>query len=572
MLLTDPDVREAAEPRHDDPVPSMHVVVFGTAVKTLLATMAGLVLTCGLGLLVWAVTPSSGSGPLPLVRAGIAAFCAANGMTLEIGRSGLTLHPLMLTLMAVALLTTVSGRGRVIARGREQEGALVVTAALIYALAVTGMGAGFGGGTVSAAQWWRPAILATVAVGTTTLIRSEGWRYFLLDRVPIWVPVSLRCGGAGMAALLGGGAVTLVIGLIRTFGDSTTVQTLAAPGAAGGLGMALLGIAYLPNAVVAATGYSTGIGFTIGSGTYTPFGSSPVELPAVSLLTAAPDGHAFARPTLLLLLVPALAAVLIGRGVVRRLSTRNDRLLAAGGAAVFAAVLSAGVAGIAGGGVAGGEWSTTGVPPLLFGLVVLAALGVISVGVVVLTRVPPIVPVSLGDDETADVVAADAAVVDGAVVDAAVVHEEVVEDAVVDDLPADGPVPDDTAADETGIDAEADDDPANAGPGEGTDPDGEAVAEGRHEHEPDLPETAGIEVVDSSEDSAEGGDDTPESNELAGTIQPAATLGPPLLEPGGATSAIPRPRAEDTGAGEVGGSGTSTVKVLPGPDRPRRTI
>lgn len=399
MFLTEVDAEEASGRRMKDPGSSMAAIVVGTATKIVMAALAGMMLACGLGLLIWSVTPSSGSGPLPLLRAGIAAFCAANGMTLEVERSSLTLHPLMLSLVAVALLTTVSGRGRVTARGREQETAVVVTSALAYAIVITGIGVGLGGHAVSAAQWWRPSLLALVVVGITTLVRSDGWRVFVLDRLPLWVPVSIRCGGAAMAALLGGGAVTLVIGLIRTFGDSNTVQDLAAPGAAGGLGMAVLGIAYLPNAVVAATGYSTGVGFTIGGGTYTPFGSSPVELPAVSLLTAAPDGRAFAWPTLLLLLFPVLAALLIGRDVVRRLDNRRDRLFGAAGAALFAATLSAIIGEIAGGGVTGGEWSTAGVPPALFGFVVLAALGTISAPVVVLARVRAVVGVALARED-----------------------------------------------------------------------------------------------------------------------------------------------------------------------------
>ncbi len=447
MFLTDVDADEAGSSLDEDPRSSTVAVVVATALKTTLAAMAGFVLTSGLGLLIWAVTPSSGSGPLPLLRAGISAFAAANGMTLKIGRSGLTLPPLMLTLVVVALLTTVVGRGRLVARGRDQEGAAVATSALSWAVVVTGIGAEFGGGTVSAAQWWRPAMMALIVVGVATLIRSDGWRSFLLDRVPMWVPVAVRCGAAAVVALLGGGAVTLVIGLIRTFGHSVTVQTLAAPGAAGGLGMALLGIAYLPNAVVAATGYSTGVGFTIGSGTYTPFGSSPVELPAVSLLTAAPDGHAFARPTLLLLVFPVLAAALIGRGVVRRLDTRRDRLFAAGGAALFAAVLSAVVAEVAAGGVTGGEWSNTGVPPVLFGLVVLAGFGVISAAVVVLAKVPAREVVTLVD---ADMDAADGA---DASTDVAV-DDEAVDDTAVDEVTVDEVTVNDVAVDDA-VDEEA---------------------------------------------------------------------------------------------------------------------
>src|ERR1700710_1933210 len=86
--------------------------VLGAGLRACYAAVAGLLLTCSIGVVVWAVTPSSGSGPIALLRAGVAAFSAANGMTVTIGRTALTMPPLMLTLVAIALLATVSGRGR----------------------------------------------------------------------------------------------------------------------------------------------------------------------------------------------------------------------------------------------------------------------------------------------------------------------------------------------------------------------------------------------------------------------------------------------------------------------------
>jgi hypothetical protein len=559
MFLTDADVREAERPQRVTAGSSMAAVVAVTAVKTVLAAIAGLLLTCGLGLVLWAVTPSSGNGPLPLLRAGIAAFCAANGMTVNIGRSGLTLHPLMLTVVAIALLTTVSGRGRVVAVGPEQEGAAVLTAALAYALAVAGVGAGFAGGTVSAVQGWRPGLLAFVIVGVTTLVRGDGWRILLLDRLPIWVPVSLRCGGAAMVALVGGGAITLVIGLVRTFGDSSTVQTLAAPGAAGGLGMALLGIAFLPNAVVAATGYATGVGFTIGSGTYTPFGSSPTELPAVSLLTAAPDGHAFARPTLLLLLFPLLAGVLIGRSVVRRLDTRNDRLIAAAGSALFTGVLSAAIAGVAGGGVTGGEWSTTGVPPALFGFVVFAALGAVSAATVVLTRVPVIAAGSLGGTAAIDSAVQGDSAQDEDAQDEDVVDEDVVAEAAQDEDVVAEAAQDQAMADDALVDDAAHDPKDTADPVATADPDGPVAPEDSEVNEPDVSVDFDLEGSDSSEEGSEA-DET-----AASDVADETADGPP---------AIPSPRVEDMVAREQKSGADLDAQLASGLNRraaPRRT-
>lgn len=267
MLLSDAD-RSGVEGADDAArVNSAPTVIAGAGLKALFAAASGLLLTSGLGVLIWAVTPSSGDGPLPVLRAAVSAFGAANGMTVTIGRASLTLPPLMLTVVAIALLRAVSGRGRTLAGTRMQEMLCVLTAASVYGFVVTGAAVGLGTqGAVRPDQWWRPALLAVVVIGGTVLVRGEAWRSYLLDRLPGWVPVSVRLGSVTVAAVLGGGAVTLIIGLVRSVGDASTVQSLAAPGAAGGFGLTMLGIAYLPNAVVAGAGYATGVGFTIGGG------------------------------------------------------------------------------------------------------------------------------------------------------------------------------------------------------------------------------------------------------------------------------------------------------------------
>ena len=395
MFLADVDADASARAVNSSRSLSRPALAGGAALKAALAALAGFVLCLGIALVVWAVTPSSGDSPTTLVRAGLAAFCGAAGMTLRIGNTDLTLPPLMLTAVIIALLLAVIGRGRRPERDVEDELTVVGAATASFAATVTVVGVLFSGHAVSGAQWWRPAFLAAVVFGVAMLVRGSACREWLFDRLPPWVPVSLRVGSAGIFALFGGGAVTLIVGLIRTFSDSSTIQTLAAPGAAGGFGMFLLGLAYLPNAAIAATGYSTGVGFTVGSGTYTPFGSTPVELPAVSLLTAVPDSHTVGRTALLVLLVPVVAGLVIGLGSIRRLAARSDRLFAVGAASLFAAVVAALVAEMASGGVQGGEWSSSGPPPVLFGAAVGVVLGAVGAAV---ASVAPAHVIAASDD------------------------------------------------------------------------------------------------------------------------------------------------------------------------------
>src|SRR3954451_23388554 len=134
----------AAPPRGDAPAQRLLASVIGAGLRAGYAGVAGLLLTCSLGVVVWAVTPSSGQGPVALLRAGVAAFGAGNGITVMIGRTALTLPPLMITLVAIALLTTVTPRGRSPVGDRTPELAAAAVAAAVYAAVVVCSGVMFG--------------------------------------------------------------------------------------------------------------------------------------------------------------------------------------------------------------------------------------------------------------------------------------------------------------------------------------------------------------------------------------------------------------------------------------------
>ena len=143
----------------------------------------------------------------------------------------------------------------------------------------------------------------------------------------------------------------------------------------------MLGMAYVPNAVIAAAGYVSGVGFEMGAGTYSPFGTTTVDLPAVPLLAAAPDQAGRSWVGLVFLVVPAVAGYLIARPAIKNLATRSDRVLAAAVGAALTGGLLAAAAAIARGGVGDGRWSTFGAPPALLGAVVAVEVGAIAMAV-----------------------------------------------------------------------------------------------------------------------------------------------------------------------------------------------
>ncbi len=383
-------------------------VAGAAAVRGAAVAMSGVTFAVGVSILIWALTPASGADAGSALRAGVAGFAAANLMPVTIGTAVLTIPPLLFTLALAALLATTARRGRFLPVGRQQEALAVLVTAGVYGLLVATLTRGLGPAGVVPAGWvWTATVLALVATSGGMLARGSAWHGWWSSTVVRWVRVTTRSAGIGVAVLIGGGGVALATALVAHFGSAVAVSALAAPSWMDGLGLALLGVAYVPNAVVAATGYVTGVGFEIGPGTYSPFASSPVDLPALPLFAAAPDTAGRSLVGLAFLAVPVLAGYLMARPAIRGLATRSERVVAAGSGAVLAGVVVAAVTAIARGGIGDGRWSTIGAPPLLVGAVVAVEVGVVAMAVAGLTggrSVPwrPDRPIAVLDDVAAD--------------------------------------------------------------------------------------------------------------------------------------------------------------------------
>ncbi len=302
-----------AAPEPEDP-PALGLVLLAAVVRAALIAVSGLVLVLGVALLLWAVTPNSGSEPTSLVRGGIGAFAAAHLLPVTIGTTTLTLPPMLLTLLFGGFLAAGAARGRIVADGLVAEAASVVLGAAAYTAVVLGaVYLGAPAGAVDLRDGWRAGLFALVAASLGTAVRGTAWRARWIGGTPHWLQVGVRTGVAGLMMLVAGGAVVLVVALVRSVTTAAAVGEVAAPTAGDALGMAVLGVVYLPTAVLAATGYATGPGFQIGAGTYSPLGSHGIELPAVPLLAAVPPTGTPHLLTLVVFLVPV-----VGRGRGRR--------------------------------------------------------------------------------------------------------------------------------------------------------------------------------------------------------------------------------------------------------------
>ncbi|HYN74046.1 MAG TPA: DUF6350 family protein, partial [Nakamurella sp.] len=357
------------------------LVAAAAAVRGAAVAISGLIFTAGIALVVWAITPASGAEAGAAMRAGVAGFALANLMPISVAGTVLTLPPLLLTGLIVALLTSVARHGRYLPQGRAQEALAVLVSAGTYGLIVAATTRGFGPPeAIPAWSVWTATAIALCAVAAGTIGRESAWGSWWRGVTPAWVHTGARGGAVGLGVLIAGGGLALVAALVTHFGSAVSVSALAAPTWTDGLGLALLGIVYVPNAVVAGAGYLTGVGFVVGPGTYSPFSSSIVELPAVPLLAATPDHSGVSPVGIALMLVPLLAGGLIGWRVVRQLTTRQERAYAAAVASAAASVGVGALAWIASGGVGDGRWATMGSPPLLTAGAAFVEVGVVAVG------------------------------------------------------------------------------------------------------------------------------------------------------------------------------------------------
>ena len=362
----------------DEPSPT-GLVAAAAAIRGLAVAASGLILAAGLALVLWAVTPSSGAEVGVAVQGGVVAFAAANLMPVLIGGVTLTLPPLLFTLAIAALFASTARRGRFLPQGRYQETVSILVTGVVYGLVVAATTRGLGPPDAVPAGWvWTAAALALVSTTAGMLRRGSAWHQWWVDSVPDWARLGVRGGGIGLGVMIAGGGIALSAGLVAHFGSAVSVAALAAPSWLDGLGLAVLGIAYVPNAVIAAAGYVSGVGFEMGPGTYSPFATSTVDLPAVPLLAAAPDQAGRSWIGLAFLVVPAVAGYLIARPAIKNLGTRADRVLASAVGAVLSGALLAAAAAVAGGGVGDGRWSTFGAPPALLGAVVAVEIGAVA--------------------------------------------------------------------------------------------------------------------------------------------------------------------------------------------------
>jgi hypothetical protein len=214
---------------------------------------------------------------------------------------------------------------------------------------------------------------------TLGVARRCGLVEMVFDKLDPVALQGIRAGFMALFALVSVGALAVAAGLAASWPTTSGLFAGAGPSLGVGLGVFLLCLGYLPNAIIAGFSYVAGAGFSLGGVEVTPMRFVGGPVPPVPLLAAMPESHFVWSPVVLV--GAALIGVLVG-WTCRKISDRPaSRFRAVLVAAITAAVGSLVLAATAGGRLASGAFDPVTVPAGLLALLV--ALWVLVPGVLV---------------------------------------------------------------------------------------------------------------------------------------------------------------------------------------------
>ncbi|GHH38061.1 cell division protein PerM [Lentzea cavernae] len=228
------------------------------------------------------------------------------------------------------------------------------------------MGEGVVRATPAVAFFGCAAVSALAA--TLGVARRCGLYEVVFDKLDPVALHGLRAGFMALFALVSVGSLAVAAGLAASWPTTSGLFAGAGPSFGVGLGVFLLCLAYLPNAIIAGFSYVVGAGFSMGGVEVSPLHFVGGQVPPVPLLAAMPEHEFVWSPALLA--GGAVIGVLVG-WTCRKVSDRpTSRLRAVLVAAITAGVGSLVLAATAGGRLAGGAFDPVTVPAGLLALVV----------------------------------------------------------------------------------------------------------------------------------------------------------------------------------------------------------
>ncbi|HWG92700.1 MAG TPA: DUF6350 family protein [Mycobacteriales bacterium] len=357
--MTDTAVRRPVarpERRPAAPAASRLLPTAGAAALRLAATGLAVVLVACWA--VWQAEDRSGTDLADVARSAGQLWLVAHGAPV----GGLGLTPLGLVLLPL-LLARGAGRrvaGAVEARPLAVAGAVALPVAVVAALVAVAAST-----SALAADPLLAALGAGTVVGLGALLGAGG-ADALRSRVPQTARPALRGAAAAVAALLSAGALLAGAALALDLGTARELAHAPEAGAVGGMGLALLGAALVPNAAVWGATWLAGPGFAVGTGTaVTPWTTELGPVPGLPLAAALPGGPPPGW-AVLALAVPVLCGALGGLVLSRAQppAAWGDVVRGAAAVGVLAGAAVGVLAALAGGPLGTGHLSAVGPAPV----------------------------------------------------------------------------------------------------------------------------------------------------------------------------------------------------------------
>jgi hypothetical protein len=349
-------------------------------------------------LLAWVASPESTVTSSRAMSVGAAVWLLANGAQLTSGPATISLIPLLLTTIALAVATTAARRILMqlddkSPRRLRRWGGLRLDVAefgLIFVLSYAGAGLlaalATAGEPLHAAVW--RSLLGTALVGTAAVLLAlvlelRGQLHSvapdlcgaLESRLPVHLRRAIRPGLWGAWAIFGAGMALTVGMMVTHLGRVGRLYDAVGADPVGVVALSLGQLMVLPNVALWAASWMAGPGFGLGEGTAVTWSqSNPGLLPLVPGLGAVPAPGPLPAGLWLSVLVPVAAGALVGwraLRVVTRLSSWQAKASTAALACLAAALVLTVASVLAGGSLGSGRLTGLGAPSLVFGVSVL---------------------------------------------------------------------------------------------------------------------------------------------------------------------------------------------------------
>ena len=304
-------------------------------------------------------------------RVGAMGWLAAHHVPLTIDGATLGVLPLLPTLLLGALVARGAARVAVRSGLHQAADAGWVAGAIAGTHGVLGAVLALVATPVTVtADPALAAVACALVAGTAAvvgLVRPCGLLPVALRQAPDWVRPGVDTGLWGLAVLLATGLTTVLIALVVS---APEVVQLSGSDVGSALGLTVLSLGYLPNAVIAGLSWLAGPGFSIGALSISPFAVHAAAVPAVPLLAALPQGPA--QPWWgVWLAVPLLVGAAVGRRCAAAAPEWPQRLRVLSVAAAVMALGSALLGALAGGRLGAAAFDPVEIP---FGLLMAAVL------------------------------------------------------------------------------------------------------------------------------------------------------------------------------------------------------